>query len=69
MVVPKDLIQRSDTVWELPVSYKKGMRIPARTYAKADSSKISEKSINRGYNQIGTLGSSNHYLEVHGART
>lgn len=30
----------------------------------ADSSKISEKSIDRGHNQIGTLGSGNHYLEV-----
>ena len=29
-----------------------------------DSSKISEKAIDRGYNQIGTLGSGNHYLEI-----
>lgn len=30
----------------------------------ADASKISEKAIDRGYNQIGTLGSGNHYLEI-----
>ena len=30
----------------------------------ADSSKISEKSISRGINQLGTLGSGNHYLEI-----
>ena len=30
----------------------------------ADSSLISEKAIDRGFNQIGTLGSGNHYLEV-----
>ncbi|MCK8600958.1 RtcB family protein [Desulfoferrobacter suflitae] len=30
----------------------------------ADSSKISTKSVERGYNQIGTLGSGNHYLEI-----
>ncbi len=30
----------------------------------ADSSKISDKVIKRGLNQIGTLGSGNHYLEV-----
>ncbi len=30
----------------------------------ADSSKISERAIQRGFNQIGTLGSGNHYLEV-----
>jgi len=30
----------------------------------ADASKISERAIDRGYNQVGTLGSGNHYLEV-----
>ncbi len=36
--------------------------------AGADSSKISEKAIDRGFNQIGTLGSGNHYLEIQIAR-
>jgi tRNA-splicing ligase RtcB len=30
----------------------------------ADSSKISDKAISRGLEQIGTLGSGNHYLEI-----
>lgn len=30
----------------------------------ANSSKVSEKAINRGHKQIGTLGSGNHYLEI-----
>ncbi|RMD57889.1 RtcB family protein [Candidatus Woesearchaeota archaeon] len=30
----------------------------------ADPSKVSEKAIARGFNQIGTLGSGNHYLEI-----
>lgn len=30
----------------------------------ADANKISEKAIDRGVNQIGTLGSGNHYLEI-----
>jgi tRNA-splicing ligase RtcB len=34
----------------------------------ANSSKISEKSIDRGLNQIGTLGSGNHYLAIQVAR-
>jgi tRNA-splicing ligase RtcB len=34
----------------------------------ADASKISERAIDRGHNQIGTLGSGNHYLEVQVAR-
>lgn len=30
----------------------------------ADASKVSDKAIKRGLNQIGTLGSGNHYLEI-----
>ncbi len=33
MNLPPDLIKISDTVWELPVSHKPGMRVPARIYA------------------------------------
>jgi tRNA-splicing ligase RtcB len=32
--------------------------------AGADASKVSERAIDRGVNQIGTLGSGNHYLEI-----
>lgn len=34
----------------------------------ADSSTISSRSVDRGYNQIGTLGSGNHYLELQHVR-
>ena len=34
----------------------------------ADSSKVSEKAVKRGFDQIGTLGSGNHYLEVQEVR-
>ncbi|HZV83065.1 MAG TPA: RtcB family protein, partial [Geobacteraceae bacterium] len=34
----------------------------------ADASKISARAIDRGYNQIGTLGSGNHYLEIQVAK-
>ncbi len=30
----------------------------------ADASKVSQKAVERGFNQIGTLGSGNHYLEI-----
>lgn len=30
---PPELIRVSDTVWELPTSYKEGMRVPARIFA------------------------------------
>jgi tRNA-splicing ligase RtcB len=34
----------------------------------ADASKISQRAVDRGQNQIGTLGSGNHYLEVQVAK-
>ncbi len=34
----------------------------------ADTSKVSDKAIARGFNQIGTLGSGNHYLEIQEVR-
>jgi tRNA-splicing ligase RtcB len=34
----------------------------------ADAGKISDRAIDRGYNQLGTLGSGNHYLEIQVAR-
>lgn len=34
----------------------------------ADPSKVSERAIDRGYSQIGTLGSGNHYLEIQVAK-
>ncbi len=33
MALPKEAHRISDTVWEIPVSYKPGMRVPARIYA------------------------------------
>jgi tRNA-splicing ligase RtcB len=37
--------------------------------AGADASKISDRAIDRGHNQVGTLGSGNHYLEVQVVRS
>jgi tRNA-splicing ligase RtcB len=36
--------------------------------AGADAAKVSQKAVERGYRQIGTLGSGNHYLEIQVAR-
>src|SRR6266496_1394392 len=121
MAIIDNLQKISGTVWELPATYKEGMRVPARIVATeklvrdmdeavyqqisnvatlpgitryalcmpdghsgygfpiggvaamdvhegGDASKISERAIDRGYNQVGTLGSGNHYLEVQVAR-
>jgi tRNA-splicing ligase RtcB len=37
-------------------------------FAGADAQKVSERAVERGFNQIGTLGSGNHYLEIQVAR-
>ena len=37
-------------------------------FAGADASKISVRAVERGFNQLGTLGSGNHYLEIQVAR-
>lgn len=36
--------------------------------AAADASKVSARAVERGYRQLGTLGSGNHYLEIQVAR-
>src|SRR5258708_6831229 len=107
MATLTQLEQISDTVWEIPVSYKQGMLVPAgvglagflrisksefrdilvegshwcvahgygwpedleRTeengrISEADPDKISNRAVERGLDQIGTLGSGNHYLEI-----
>lgn len=35
MPAPAEIIKVSDTIWELPVTYKRGMRVPARIVATA----------------------------------
>jgi len=35
---------------------------------EADASKVSDRAVERGYKQIGTLGSGNHYLEIQVAK-
>lgn len=35
MAPPNDIERISDTIWQLPVTYKEGMRVPARVYATA----------------------------------
>ncbi len=37
-------------------------------FAGADAAVVSQRAIDRGYNQIGTLGSGNHYLEIQVAK-
>ena len=36
--------------------------------AQADASKVSDRAVKRGFDQLGTLGSGNHYLEIQEVR-
>ncbi len=38
------------------------------TFPHADPSKVSDKAVERGYHQLGSLGSGNHYLEIQVAK-
>ena len=49
MTVPNAIKQISDTVWEIPVTYKEGMRVPARIYA---TKKLLEKMDEGVFEQI-----------------
>jgi tRNA-splicing ligase RtcB len=49
MVMMKGLKRISDTVWEIPVSYKEGMRVPARIYG---TEKIIQELDEAVYDQV-----------------
>src|SRR3989344_4521761 len=81
---PRELKKINEVTWELPISYKEGMKEGAQWCLKkgyawasdiehiedkgkipqANPDKVSDKAIKRGFDQIGTLGSGNHYLEI-----
>jgi len=52
MSVPKEILRISDTVWELPVRYKEGMRVPARIYA---TQKLLEEMDEMVFNQVSNV--------------
>lgn len=52
MAVPETLEQISDTVLELPPSYKEGMRVPARIYG---TEKLIQEMDEAVYDQISNV--------------
>ena len=46
---PKDIRQISETIWEIPTSFKKGMLVPARIYA---TKKLLDEMDNGVFNQV-----------------
>src|SRR5437016_173390 len=105
MAAPAGIRRVDEAVWELPPTFRPGMRVPVRVFATerlladmdeqvleqgvgwcrrhgfatdedldrteergcfagADAGKVSARALERGRNQLGTLGSGNHYLEI-----
>jgi|GEM_PF-736311 len=56
---------RNDYAWEDDLQYTE----EHGCIHGADATKVSDKAIDRGYRQIGTLGSGNHYLELQVAKS
>src|SRR2546430_17175044 len=52
MAIIDNLQKISDTVWELPASYKEGMRVPARIIA---TEKLMREMDEAGYQQISNV--------------
>ena len=49
---PKELKKISDTIWELPISYKQGMRVPARIIASEELIKSMDAGV---FNQVSNV--------------
>jgi tRNA-splicing ligase RtcB len=49
MAIKEFLHKISDTIWEIPISYKEGMRVPARIYA---TEKLMEDLDEAVYDQV-----------------
>jgi len=60
----KNLIKISDYLWELPVSYKKGMRVPARIIASEDLLKKMEEVVFAQTANVASLPSLVNYVVI-----
>lgn len=55
MTVPASIKKISDTVWEIPTSYKEGMRVPARIYATEELLKGMDEGVFDQITNVATL--------------
>src|SRR3989304_1808065 len=52
---PKELKKISDTIWEIPLSYKQGMRVPARIIASEKLVKEMDPGVYDQVTNVATL--------------
>jgi tRNA-splicing ligase RtcB len=55
MTVPKSIERVSEMVWEIPASYKDGMRVPARIYATEELLKEMDDAVYEQITNVATL--------------
>ena len=53
--VPKELTKVGENLWELPVSYKKGMRVPARIVASEELIQSMDKGVFEQVTNVASL--------------
>ena len=53
--VPNELVRISENVWELPASYKKGMRVPARIVASEELIQSMDKGVFEQVTNVASL--------------
>jgi tRNA-splicing ligase RtcB (3'-phosphate/5'-hydroxy nucleic acid ligase) len=52
---PSEIKQISDTIWELPVTYKKGMLVPARIIANKEIMQAMDAGVFEQISNVATL--------------
>ena len=55
MITLKDLQRVSETVWEIPISYKEGMRVPVRIYATEKLMQEMDQAVYEQVTNVATL--------------
>jgi tRNA-splicing ligase RtcB (3'-phosphate/5'-hydroxy nucleic acid ligase) len=55
MAIPKAMERISDTIWELPPSYKEGMRVPARIFATEKLMREMDETVYEQITNVATL--------------
>ena len=55
IMIPEQVKQVSEVVWEIPTSYKKGMLVPARIYATKNLMENMDKGVIEQVTNVATL--------------
>jgi len=65
MVIIENLQKISDTVWELPATYKQGMRVPARIIATEKLVREMDEAVYQQISNVATLPGITRYAPIH----